>query len=563
MLKKFGLLAASLVAWTAMAAGQGAADIDSLPGLGSPVFALTGATVHDGTGRSTENAVIVIRDGLIEAVGANLQIPPDAREIDLSGMHVYPGLIDALTENGLRSSGQRSRQGAGQGRGGQPAGRGASEAENPEGPGLYPHIQASDLMDDEIGDKLSSWRDSGILSVNLAPSQGIFMGQSALINLGQHENDRLIVRSPTAMRLSYQGLGRTYPGSLMGVIAHVRQTFLDARHYSEAWQIYQSNPRGLKRPETDRALAALQTVVRGELPVIFPANQVRQIRRALAMAADHNLKAIIAGGFEAGQTAEELKQSGVPVIFSLDFPTRPKDQHPEFSEGLEAIRYRVNAPRQPALLEQAGIPFAFSSGGSRNATDYLGGLRKVAEEGLAPQAALRAATLSAAEILGVDQQLGSVEEGKVANLLVTDKDLFDSSAAVRHVFVDGVKFDIPEKKKPARRGEDEGLPVDVAGLWDVEVLTPEGSQSMQFDLQVSGSALSGHVISPMLGEVEILDGTVDGSSFSFKINVDLGNGPTEINISGSVSANELNGSADVAGLGSAPLEGRKAPGQYR
>ena len=566
MLKKFGVLAALLLAWTALAAGQGVHEIDSLPGLGSAVFALTGATVHDGTGQIMEDAVIVIRDGLIEAVGANLQIPPDARQIDLSGMHVYPGLIDALTENGLKGSGQRSQQGQGQrpgqGRRGPPGGSG-SEEENPEGPGLYPHVQAADLLDDGVGGKLSAWRESGVLSVNVAPSEGIFMGQTALINLGDHENDQLIVRSPTAMLLSYQGMGRSYPGSLMGVIAHQRQTLLDARHYGDAWNIYRSNPRGLQRPETDRALEALQPAIGGQLQVIFPANQVRQVRRALAMAADHNLKAIISGGFEAGQTTDELKQSGVPVIFSLKFPTRPKDQHPDFSEGLAALRYRINAPKQPAQLEEAGIRFAFSSGGSRNAGDFLKGMRKVVEEGLAPQAALRAATLSAAEILGADQQLGSVEQGKIANLMVTDKDLFDSSAAVRYVFVDGAKFDIPEKKKPTSKEGGEGLPVDVAGLWDVEVFTPEGSQSMQFDLQVSGTTLSGQVISPMLGEIEILDGTVEGASFSFKISVDMGSGPLDISISGTVSGNEMDGSADVAGQGSAPLEGRKAPGRGR
>lgn len=536
-------------------------DIGEMPASDPPVFALKGATVHTGSGAVLEGATVVIRDGLIEAVGVNAAIPADARVIDASKLHVYPGLIDALSEAGLASETRGgpggARPGGGGGFGGQQA---APQPDNNEGPGLYSYVRAGDLLGEGLEGKVASWREAGVLTANIAPTEGIFMGQSAVVNLGGSDADSMIVKSPVFMRLSYQGMrGRTYPGSLMGVLAHIRQTFLDTQHYKLAQSIYERNPRGLHRPETDRALEALVPTIDGAMPVVFPAKRAREVRRALAMASDFHLDIIVAGGFEADQTLDELKGARVPVLFSLDLPTKPRDQHPEAEETLEALKLRVDSPKVPAKLKEAGIPFAFYSDGA-NARDYMSALRKVVEKGLSEEDALRAATLSAAEILGVDQQLGSIEKGKIANLVVADKDLFDESAKVRHVFVDGRKFDIPVEARRGGGPRGRGGNGNPSGRWDVTVTAPEGNHAMQFVLQRDGRSLTGRVESPEVGTLDIYDATSEGSSFSFKVTVDLGSGPLTLTFSGTVSGETLTGTADLEGEGSAPMEGKRVPG---
>ncbi len=535
-------------------------DLLGFPG-DPPAYALMGATVHVGDGQVLQGATVVIREGLIESVGSG-QPPSDALKIDLSGMHIYPGLIDAFTHQGLRKPpAAGNRPSAGQRPGG-PGGGSGNPAENREGPGLFAHVSAADRIDPGIGDKLESFHKHGIVAFNLAPNQGIFQGQTALVNLSRGDVDRMIVRSPIAMSMSFRGVGGgVYPGSLMGVISHMRQTFLDTQHYTAAHEIYDRNPRGLKRPQTDRALDAIAPYIKGQRPVIFAATRAREIRRVLKMSNQFNLRSIVAGGFEADQTASELASANVPVLFSLNFPKKPRDQHPEFKEGLATIRYRVNAPAVPSKLQQAGIKFAFY-GGTNNSKDYLDGVRKVVERGLDKGHALRAATLSAAEILGFDAQLGSLEQGKIANLAIADGDLFESGTNVRHVFADGQKFDLPvAPRRKAGEGDtaDVGEGAGLAGRWQVTVNAPTGAQSLEFDLSVAGSTVEGRVISEMMGAMSIENGTLDGEGFNFSVTIETGQGSAEISFAGKLNGESLEGTATVAGMGTAPFEGTKIP----
>lgn len=432
----------------------GAQDFGKVPKTVPALFALKNATVVVGNGEVLSNATVIIREGLIEAVGTSASVPPLAWELDLSGMYVYPGIIDALTEEAYRKEATRTTSSR---TFSAPAPAPPSDtSEQDQRPGLFPHIRAADRLDSDSG-KLAPWRNAGILSLNVAPDRGIFMGQTALVNLNGEETNRMIVRSPVAMRMSFQSAGgfRTFPGSLMGVIAHIKQTVLDAQHYRLAHNTYGEAPRGLERPETDRALQALQPAVEGSMPLIFPAKQEREIRRVVDLAGSLKIKGIVAGAFEANQVADLLKERRIPALVSLNFPEKPKDRHPEAEDSLSVIRYRQHAPKVAAELHQAGIPFAFYSDGLKTGQEFLKNLRRAVKEGLPKEAAVRAATLSAAEILQVEQQLGSVEKGKIANLIVADRDLFDEKAVIKYVFVDGEKYEIPAAEKEEKEKSDE------------------------------------------------------------------------------------------------------------
>lgn len=550
MRRKLPLLALVMICSAAATRSQ---DVGTIPGVVPPIYALKGATVVVGNGEVLSNSTVVVRDGLIEAVGPNVSVPPLAWEIDASGMYIYPGLIDALTEEGLRRqpTPPRTAQGPAEPRSAEPSG---------EAPGMFAHIRAADRLETDLS-KLASWRDSGILTLHVAPDTGIFMGQTALINVSGENTDEIIVRSPLTMRMSWRGTGgfRTFPGSLMGVLAHIRQTLLDAQHYGLAHQIYGKNPRGLKRPETDHTLEALQPVVANSMPLLFSASQEREILRAVDLSRELKLKSMVVGGWEAPEVVSFLKENQVPVLLSLNFPQKERDTHPEAEESLRILRRRQQAPRAAAELHKAGLPFAFCSDGLKSGADYLKNLRRAVEEGLPREAAIRAATLSAAEILGVEQQLGSIEKGKIANLVVTDLDLFEEKARVKHVFIDGKKFDVPAPEKPEEKKEEADQPPSLGGVWDVEVTAPETTYRIQFDLTQDGSTLSGRVVSPEGRALDVYDGSAGGDRFSFKIRVDFGSGPQEVTFSGNLSGDSVSGTAQVSERRSAPFTGQRRP----
>lgn len=531
-------------------------EVGKIPLSATGVYALENATVHVGDGQVIDSATVIVAEGLISSVGSNMNVPVEAFVIDASGLHVYPGIIDALTRQGLKkgdSPGGDTQQAGRRG-----AASGQNEV-NPEGPGLNAHLQAAANLVDDMS-RLESWRDAGITSLHVAPDEGVFQGQTALINVTRVGPRSVVIATPIAMKMSSDGLGfRTYPGSLMGVIAHIKQSLLDAQHYGLHHSIYSEHPRGTSRPETNRALEALQAVVQGEMPLLFPAVRTREIARVLKLGREFKVKTIIAGGYASADLIQQLKESGTPVLIDLDFPEPPRNAHPEAEESLREIKEREAARKVASELHAAGVPFAFY--GADNPREYFEGVRAAIEAGLPEEAALEAATLSAARILGVDAQLGSIAEGKIANLVLTNGSLFDEESQVRYVLVDGFLFDIPEQtQKPAESSEgDPTAQIDLTGSWDVTITAPGQTFDMTFDLTQAGSNLTGSITSPVTGSLSIYDGSVSGNTFSFKVQSDLGGGIVEITFSALVEENSFSGTATPEGIGPAEMEGRRIP----
>jgi imidazolonepropionase-like amidohydrolase len=316
---------------------------------------------------------------------------------------------------------------------------------------LQPEVMVEDVIRPG-GNEIEASRNIGITTALTSPRTGIWMGQSALINLAGETPQQMIVRSPVAMHVGFTPL-RTggYPGSLLGVFAALRQMMLDTQRYREALQIYERAPRGVRRPDTDRSLAALVPVLEGRMPVVMLANSEREISRALDLAEEFKLRLIIAGGREADRVADRLAKQKVPVLLSLNLPKRTTAAIPEADpEPLRVLRERVEAQQTAGKLAKAGVRFAFQSGSLTNMSDLLANAGKTIENGLSATDALRAFTIWPAEILGVQNQLGSIEAGKIANLTVVRGDLFDRNGRVTHVFIDGRPFDIkpaPESPK--------------------------------------------------------------------------------------------------------------------
>ena len=401
-------------------------------------YAITNARIVTVSGATIDRGTIVIRDGLINAVGANVNAPPDARIIDGAGLTVYPGLIDSYTNFALPEPAPSPSPGAGGG-----GFFAAQPRPSPGGPnstepaGLQPEVMVEDVIRPG-GAELDAARNLGITTALTSPRTGIWMGQSALINLAGDTPQEMIVRSPLAMHVGFTPLRGTYPGSLMGVFAALRQMMLDAQRYRDSLALYERSPRGMRRPEVDRSLAALVPVVDGKMPVVMLANSEREITRALDLAKEFKLRALIAGGREADRVADRLAKENVPVLLSLNLPRRTTTAIPEADpEPLRVLRERVEAQQTAAKLAKAGVRFAFESGSLTNMSELMANVAKVIENGLSTTDALRAFTIWPATILGVDNQLGSIESGKIANLTITRGDLFDRNTRVVHVFIDG------------------------------------------------------------------------------------------------------------------------------
>src|SRR5262245_7827916 len=285
------------------------------------VFAIRDLRVVTEPGKVMPKATVVVRDGLIDAVGPDVKPPADALVIDGKGLTVYPGFVDALSNWGFDPTLRRSEIGA-------PAVEDfASEvlaATKPDNrKGLTPEFAVSTALRDE--EQADAWRKAGFTAHLIAPDGGFLTGQSALVSLSGLPAREAVLRSPFAMHLSFRSVpGNDYPRVLMGNIAHVRQTLLDARHYQRLWQAYEKGGRAGKRPPLDPALAELGQVLDGKLPVICEADSKDEIHRALDFAAEFKLRPIIYGGAQAWKVVDRLKQQQVPVLVRVNFEEQPR-----------------------------------------------------------------------------------------------------------------------------------------------------------------------------------------------------------------------------------------------
>ncbi len=531
--------------------------------IATEIYAITNARIVTGGSTNVERGTLVIRDGLIESVGANVRPPADARIIDGSGLTIYPGLIDANTTLGIGAPAAAPRPAAGAATtvnftlgAASPA---AASPNSSQPVGLQPEILAADIIQPG-GDQFDNWRNAGFTAALTVPRTGIFIGQSAFINLAGDAPQAVILRSPVALHVGFTPLGfGQYPNSLMGVFAALRQSFLDARRYEQANQIYERDPRGLRRPVQDKSLAALLPFLRGDAPVVMNANTEREITRALDLAQEFNLKAMIAGGAESYKVADRLRTANVPILLSLNFPRRTTAQLPEADpEPTRVLRERVQAPKTPAQLGAAGVRFAFQSGGMTNITDFLTNVRASVEQGLNRDEALRAMTLRPAELFGLSNRLGTIEQGKIANLTVTRGDIFNKDSSIAYVFIDGRQVDLKPVTPPAAPGSAQGVSGTYALLIKVE---QQPEINVELTLLQEGDRLSGS-ISGALGNNQIAGATVNSQTgeVNFTAPINYENQTTEATFSATVSGNAMRGTIQIVGRGQGNFTGTRAGG---
>jgi imidazolonepropionase-like amidohydrolase len=371
-------------------------------------IAITGGTVYPVSGPKIDNATVLIQNGRISAVGANVTVPAGATRIDASGKWVTPGLIDGAGNMGLREISAVQNTNEGTLRGNEVAAAfNVAEGINP----------ASTLI--------PVTRVEGVTTTLAVPGGDLIWGQAVLIDLdGTTIETMMVGRSPVAMVADLsEGSKGAGGGSRAGVAQRLRRVFNDALEFSRRGASYQrAQNEQLAASAAD--LEALLPVLRGQMPLIAVANRRSDIETALRIAREYKLRLILSGAAEGWEVADKIAAAGVPVL------VQPMDNIPTF-DAL-GIRYE-NA----ALLAKAGVKVSLMETQTENSRNLRQQAGNAVAYGMTWEQALRAVTLAPAEAFGVGGQYGSLEVGKVANVVVWTGDPFEFSTGVEHVFIRG------------------------------------------------------------------------------------------------------------------------------
>ena len=302
------------------------------------------------------------------------------------------------------------------------------------------------------------WRrhaQHGFTSAATFPNRGIFMGEGALIDLAGERGRDMILATPIGQQVAFRvgsgGMGRAFPSSLMGNISYVRQLYLDLGQYKQAKESYAAHPSGVQRPEYDHALEGLAESPR----LLLPADESQQIDRMISFGQELKVPFLLYGLHEAYKEVDQLKAANVPALVSLKWPEKPRDADPSDIPNYRQLLMRDQAPAIPAMFVKAGVKFAFYSDGVNTAPELKKAVKKAIDAGLKQEDAIRALTLTPAEIYGVSDRVGSIEKGKIGNLVVTRGPAFDEKSTIEYLFVDGKQF---QPSKELQQGPPPGSP---------------------------------------------------------------------------------------------------------
>jgi imidazolonepropionase-like amidohydrolase len=429
------------------------------------VHAIVGARIVTGPGQVIEHGTIVIRDGVITAVGAAVTPPADARIWQAESLTVYPGMIDAFVMPSADPGATQAGPG-GPGRGG----RGAPQAAPARGAthalaSVHPETHMSEMI--PLGnDQLEALRAAGFAAAQVAPRAGIIRGQSAVIGLGAGGPRDVLVKEDAAQVISLETARDGYPGSLMGTISVIRQAFLDARWYRDANAAYAKAPAGKERPETNLAWEALQGPVAGRQPVLFMADEMLEVLRSAAIGREAAVATEILGNGDEYKRVKEIVANGTPMIVPVNFPEAPEVSDPDqvVDVSTEELRYWNEAPSNPGVLAKNGVKFSLTANGLKDVKSFRANVAKAIERGLSADQALAAVTTEPARLLGLSDRLGTIAPGKIANLTVTRGDLFSEKGKVAEVWVDGDRYDVNDAAGAAPRG-----------TWNLSWAGPQGN----------------------------------------------------------------------------------------
>jgi imidazolonepropionase-like amidohydrolase len=545
----------------------------------SRTLAITNVNIVQAPGRKIDMGTVVLKDGLILSVGKNVSIPADAIVIKADSMYVYAGFIDGLSHVGIPKPKEEPN--------GPPRPKDPGNPK-PEEAGITPQVDVRSSLNpwDKSVEEL---RNVGFTTAHVVPYGGMMPGSGAIVLLSGKSADEMVLVNKSSFYSELTPAQRSYPGTVMGVMAKYRELYRQAalsRSYENA---YASNRAGIQRPTTDRTLESLYPVIDKKLPVLFKAERVMDAQRVLTLQSDLGFNLLLAELKEGWDIVNKVKGSNAKVFLSLDLPEEKKDDKKEgegekkedkakSEEKKEKETKKEDKPKTPADLEKAalekrkedfiakyvgqaavyqkaGVKYGFSTM-SAKASDIKSNLGRMIKAGLSEDAALASLTTAPAELLGLSDRMGSVDNGKIANLVISDKPYFNEKSKVRYVVVDGTlyKLETKEPKKADANAKD-----IVSGSWSMST-EADRVYSSTVVLKKDGNTVSGTISGDLMPQaVDLKDVSIDGNKLSFSYTVNFGGGSLDVSVEGTIDGDDFKGSSSTTEYGSFPVKGKRNP----
>lgn len=533
-------------------------------------------------GQIISGGTVIIQDGLILAAGKEVAIPAHARKIKADSMFVYAGFIEGLSQSGIpRPEAASSAAGARTPGQGQQRPR-VSDPWNPtyEEAGITPYVRVRDVF--KADDKsIEEMRKLGFTAAQVFPIGKMLPGQASLISLGTGKNaDELLLKENTGLIASFSPASGAFPSTIIGVISRLRELYKNAARLQEYQKNYNANPLSVNRPVADKCLEAFFPVLDGKVPLIFQAPDMKSVYRVQALKNELKFGLHFADLKEGSYVADLLKAEAKPIIISLDLPKAAEEKKSATDSSktivvkdaeMEALKARTaeemkRLEGQASKLAALGLPFSFSTVGVK-ATDIKETIRRMIKAGLTEDQALAALTTTPAAQLGVSNRFGTVEKGRAANLVVSDKSYFDEKSSVRYVFIDGKMFEYEGKPAPKAGGNTNAAgkgaeAPKVAGKWSYTIKAPGMNSEGVLTFKGSGNDLTGEWTSSQVpGSNPISNVSVDGNKLSFSSNISMGSRQVTLDFNLIIDGNSLSGTVGVGTFGTFDVSGAKIDGQ--
>ena len=521
----------------------------------SKTYAITNINIVQAPGRTVSMGTLVVKDGLILSVGKNVSIPADAIIIPADSMYAYAGFIDGLSNTGVTKPKEESER--------------PKDRSNPpdELAGITPQLDVRNFLN--ANDRnIEDMRAVGFTAAHVVPYGQMLPGNGAIILLGGSSSDEMVLVNNASFYSQLEGASRMYPNTTIGVMAKYRQLYRQAAISNSYAGMYASNRSSLERPTTDRVLEAFYPVIEGRQSVMFKSEKVLETQRVLTLKKDLGFSLLIGNLKEGWDIIGDIKASNAKVFLSLDLPDKMKDEKKDdktdavkSSTEKEALEKRkeefiIKYTSQAASFQKAGLVFGFSTM-SAKAKDIHANLRRMIEAGLTEDQALAALTTSPAQLLGLSDRMGSIDVGKIANIVISDKPYFSEKVKVRYVFVDGTlsKYEVKETKKG-----DPNAKVEIGGNWSMKTETPQGDTEGKVVFTKDGGRYSGTISGGRLPSAIPLDDiTLEGNKLHFTYTVTFGSQTMTIECDGTIEGESFSGTASIGEFGSFPMEGTKDP----
>ncbi len=547
-------------------------------------FAIKDAYIVQKPGQILSVGTVVIKNGLIESVGTNVSIPFNAKVLEADSMYVYAGFIDGLSHVGIPMPESKNNQGSRRN-------MREKDAANPsyEKAGIQPHLAVRDLLNPK--DKsISDMRKLGFTAAHVVPRGKMLPGGGSLILLNGQKADDFIFQDDLSIFAQLQGAGGVYPATTIAVMSKFRELYHQAEQSKDHITAYKRNPAGMARPGQDRVLQAFHPVINNSQKIFFAAPNVKDIHRVFTLQKELNFPLVLADVKQGWHLADKIKSTRTPVLLSLSLPKDKskkgakkaagkkkegeakiegaakkelaKEKGKKVSKELTAFQKRQKESlkqhnAQAATFQDKGITFGFTSINAKSST-IKANLQKMIKHGLKEETAIAALTTVPAQQLGVSKMMGTIEKGKIANLVVSDKPYFDEKSNVRFVMVEGKVFEYEIKKKKPTSG-DSDKPAKVAGTWNYSIDVAGTSTGGTLKLSNDGGNISGVITNDQAdGPADIEDVELDGNELTFAVPMD-DTGNIKVTITVTIEEDEMEGTVDIPGMGSAEMEGSRIP----